>query len=93
MEQLIEAMKIDDVARTAELLQSGFGPNGYEDYAHITPLHFAAQINALQSAQLLLQAGANPRSKSIDGISPFDVACTHVHSDMVALLSAHMLMH
>ncbi len=93
MEELIEAIEIDDVAVTEELLQTGVDPNGYEDWVGLTPLHFAAQANALQSAQLLLQAGADPLSKTADGMTPFDVAQTHSHPDMMLLLSGNIQRH
>ncbi|HVV67970.1 MAG TPA: ankyrin repeat domain-containing protein [Gammaproteobacteria bacterium] len=88
MKQLIEAVQMDDATKTAELLRSGLDANGYEDYARVTPLHFAAQANALESAQLLLQAGANPASKTIEGITPLNIALLYAHLDMMSLLSS-----
>ncbi len=86
LKELIEAVEIDDATATEELLQAGADPNGSEDWAGLTPLHFAAQANALQSAQLLLKAGANPAFRTADGMTPFDVAHIHAHPYMISLL-------
>lgn len=86
MQYLIEAIEVDDDIQVANLLSSGMNPNGYEDYARVRPLHFAAQYNALRSAYLLLKAGADASCKTIDGLTPLEVARIHKHKEMILLL-------
>ncbi len=86
MEHFIEAIIADDGARVEELLHRGISANQCEDGAMVTPLHIAAQYNALQCAKILIQAGAEVDAETVDGITPLEVARIHFHEDMVALL-------
>lgn len=64
----------------AELLELGADPNCVLDEDKITPLHLAAQHNALYAAKILVCAGANVTAMtSPDGLTPFAVAKLHHH--------------
>ena len=39
-----------------------------------TPLHYAVSANRPDIALVLLRAGANPRAKSMDGLTPLDLS-------------------
>lgn len=79
---------IDEVKR---LLELGVDPNIYLDDAKLTPLHFAAQNNAIEIAMLLLEAGADPfASTSPDDETALNIANLHQHQQMVSLLVSYM---
>src|SRR4051794_16288491 len=86
MENLINAVIANDADKVQELLKNGLDPNGCEDEAMVTPLHFAAQHNAQTAAAILLWAGADIYALTSDGLSPSDVAEMHHFDDMVELL-------
>lgn len=48
-----------------------------QDYSGSTPLHYAVQQNNFPVVHLLLEAGADPKIKNQDGITPFDMAFGH----------------
>ncbi|MBV9503715.1 MAG: ankyrin repeat domain-containing protein [Acidobacteriia bacterium] len=52
----------------------------------LTPLLYAAREGALQSAQALLKAGADPNLAEPDGITPLITALMNAHYDVAALL-------
>ena len=56
----------------------------------MTPLHWAAYQDDLQTAQLLLAAGANANVQTrLDGITPLFLACTNGDPQLIeALLKA-----
>lgn len=86
MERFIQAIMLDEVAKVRELLRSGIDPNQCEDSALVSPLHFAAQYNALSSAKLLIEAGADVNAETVDGMTPLEVARIHSYQAMVELL-------
>lgn len=88
MEHLIEAVIANDSSQVEKLLRQGANPNGYEDEAKVTPLHFAAQHNSKASAELLILAGADLHAQTSDGLTPLDIAKLHRHHEMVQLLQA-----
>jgi len=90
MDDLIEAVIIDDVAKVQQLLEKGVNPDGFEDEAKVRPLHFAAQHNAIGSAQLLIAMGADINAQTTDGMTPLKVAIIHSHYEIIALLEHHL---
>lgn len=90
MEQLIEAVIVNDSPQVEKLLRRGADPNGYEDDAQVRPLHFAAQHNSKACAELLILAGADTHVQTKDGLTPLDIAKLHRHDEIVRLLQAHI---
>lgn len=85
---LIDAIIKNNVKRVKELLEQGVDPNQTDDWANITPLHYAAFNNSLEIATMLIAAGAkiNVRDQ-IDNESPLDVAKLQGNEAMIKLLS------
>lgn len=88
LSELIQAVMVDDVEKVQELLTRGVNPNAYEDEAQVRPLHFAAQCNALQSALLLIKAGADIKAETADGLTPWAIAKINLHEEMMLALLA-----
>lgn len=87
---LINAVINHDAKRVNTLLNAGTNPCASVDKAAITPLHFAAQVNAITIVPLLLLAGANLHAKTKpEGQTPLDVACQHRHGQMIDLLISY----
>ena len=85
---LIDAVIKGDVAQMKTLLEQGADPNMCLDAAKLRPLHFAAQNNAVEIAELLITAGADIHARTIpDGETPLDIARLHNNQEIVALLS------
>jgi len=88
---IIDAVINNDANLVKQLLDQGIDPNTTMDVAKVTPLHFAAQNNALNAAPVLIQAGANLRAKiDPEGMTPLDIAKLHKNQDMVELLEKFM---
>ena len=51
-----------------------------------TPLHFAAQANAVGVAKLLIDNRANVNAKDIDGETPLDIAKRRNAAEVAKLL-------
>jgi len=83
---LFDAVIANNVKVVRELLEKGVDPNSVEDADGVTLLHFAAQHNAIDSAKLLLAAGAKVDAETVEGITPLDVAKLHKHHNMIELL-------
>lgn len=84
---LIEAIIHNDIAKVKELLEQGIDPNKADDWANVTPLHYAALLNEVEMVALLVAAGANTDSRdSLDEETPIDVARAHGHDKIVELL-------
>lgn len=89
--KLIDAVMQKDTASVKALLAQGVDLNSYEDDAMITPLHFAAQNNAIDIAEILVVGGADVHAKtSPEGHTPLDVALINNNYQMADLLRRHM---
>lgn len=87
MMQLIKAVIHNDVSLLKALLSAGENPNQCLDDAKVTPLHFAAQHNAVDVVPLLITAGADIHAKTVpDGQTPLDIAKLCGHKNMIELL-------
>lgn len=53
-----------------------------------TALHIAAAYGYARSARFLLDAGADPAARAIDGLTPADMATANGHYDLVEILGA-----
>lgn len=88
--ELLEAVIDEDLSLVEKLLAQGANPNAHIDDDKISPLHFAAQYNALAIAELLIYAGADLNAKTYpDGYTPIDIARLHGHEDMMELLEKY----
>ncbi len=88
--RLIKAIINNDTNAVSTCLAAGADPNGYEDYAKITPLHISVAFKSIGSAQLLLAYGANPLAEDQEGFTPIDEACARQDSEMSALFLAYI---
>jgi uncharacterized protein len=87
LEDLIDAIINNNLKRVKHLLQKKIDPNGYLDNAKLRPLHFAAQNNFLEAAQLLIAAGADPAARTEpDQETPLDMAKLHNSKSLIDLL-------
>jgi len=90
IEQLIEAVVENNLARIKDLLQKGVDPNDYVD-DELRPLHFAAQSNSVDAAQLLITAGADVNARTDPGQeTALDIAKLHGHKQFVDFLTNHI---
>ena len=74
----------------AWLIEWGAVPDA-ADASGKTPLHRACEKNAPLAAELLLNAGADPRRTSADGLAPLTIARQHANGDtpLTQLLQRH----
>ena len=74
----------------AWLIEWGAVPDA-ADASGKTPLHRACEKNAPLAAELLLNAGADPRRTSADGLAPLSIARQHANGDtpLTQLLQRH----
>ena len=85
--KLIKAVIHKDTMLVRALLSAGENPNLCLDSAKLTPLHFAAQHNAINIVPLLITAGANIHATTFpDGQTPLDIAKLLGHQEMISLL-------
>jgi ankyrin repeat protein len=70
-----------------ELIRRGADVN-VQDISEVTPLHYAARKNKIETAKILLDAGANVNAKNIFG-NPLIDAAMNGHLEMVKLLLSH----
>jgi uncharacterized protein len=83
----IDAVISNDVEVVRNYLKQGTDPNMCLDGDNVTPLHFAAQHNALEVAKLLILAGAELHAKTTYGNeTPLEVAKLHGHWQVVELI-------
>jgi ankyrin repeat protein len=90
--QLIEAVIHNDAKAVREALENGADPNACLDPAMVTPLHFAAQHNAVEVIPLLITAGAKLNARTYpDGQTALDIARLHHHPETTKLLEEYSL--
>lgn len=88
--QLINAIIENNVDVVNNLLNAGVDPNECLDTAKITPLHYAAQNNALHVIPLLIEAGADLHAVTEpDELTPLEIALMHGHDKVVQILLAY----
>ena len=89
-EKLIEAVIRNDAELVYDLIMNGADPSVTLDSDNITPLHFAAQNNALDVVPLLIAGGADIHAQTWpDGKTPLSIAQLHNHYQMITLLLAY----
>lgn len=88
---LIQAVIKNDVVLVSSLLNRGANPNVTLDHANVTPLHYAAQNNALEVIPLLVEAGAMLDAQTEpDGYTPIEIAFIHGHHRIAQALIAYI---
>lgn len=88
---LIDAVVEGDTKKVKELLATGEDPNLVLDAAQVTPLHYAAQFNAVEIGELLIKAGANLYARtSPEEETPVEIAHLHDSKEFIKLLLFHM---
>jgi ankyrin repeat protein len=71
---LIDAIIIHDIQSVKCLLEEGADPNQIEDIHKVTPLHYAVTYQCTDAIPLLVTAGANINAKTVDDITPIELA-------------------
>ena len=86
---LVEAVKRagQDRNRVAELLRQRVDPNSADVYGS-TALHWAAELDDVQTVLLLLGAGANPKAINRYGVAPLTLASTNGNAAIIGKLLA-----
>lgn len=88
---LIQAVIENNVVLVSSLLNRGANPNVTLDPANVTPLHYAAQNNALEVIPLLVEAGALLDAQTEpDGYTPIEIAFIHGHLRIAQALIAYV---
>ncbi|MCK4870334.1 MAG: ankyrin repeat domain-containing protein [Gammaproteobacteria bacterium] len=89
---LIDAVVEGDTKKVKELLAGGEDPSLVLDAAQVTPLHYAAQFNAVEIGKLLIKAGANIYARtSPEEETPLEIAHLHDSKEFIKLLLSHIL--
>jgi ankyrin repeat protein len=82
---LIDAVKDGDRAAIRAILQKKIDVNAASADG-TTALHWAAQLNDLETTQLLLKAGANVRAVNRYGMTPLQAAAVNGNPQLLAAL-------
>jgi ankyrin repeat protein len=82
---LVDAVKKADKTTVRALLKQRVDVNGAEPDG-TTALHWAARVDDLESADLLLRAGANAKAANRYGVTPLLLACLNGNSAMIERL-------
>jgi ankyrin repeat protein len=83
--RLIETVKASQASAVRTLLQQRVDPNSAEADG-TTALHWAAQKNNVEIADLLIHAGANAKAENRFGVTPISLAATNGNAAMLELL-------
>ncbi len=83
--RLAEAAKRTDRAAIRELLKQRLDPNTAQ-VDGTTALHWAANRDDVETAELLVHAGANVKAANRYGVTPLSLACVNGNATMVKLL-------
>jgi len=83
--RLVDAVKNGDKAAIRALVQQRVDVNAAEPDG-TTALHWAARINDLQSAEMLIRAGANVKAMNRFNVAPIYLACINGNSAMIEML-------
>src|SRR5262245_3440703 len=83
--RLVEAAKLQDKAAIRALLAQNVDVRS-SDPSGATALHWAAHWNDLETADLLIRAGANVNAATDNGVTPISEAATNASMAMAAIL-------
>ena len=85
---LVDAVKQGHTSTVRDLLEQRVDVNTTEGDG-ATALHWAVRTNQLETAELLIAAGANVAAENVYGVSPLSLACVNGNAAMIeALLDA-----
>jgi ankyrin repeat protein len=82
---LAEAVRASDILAVRALVRDGADVNASEPDG-MTPLHWAAQLDALDTADVLIRAGASVAAATRYGMTPLFLACTNGSAPLVERL-------
>ncbi len=82
---LVEAIKSEDRTAVRTLLQRRADVNAPEPDG-TTPLHWAAHMDDVGTAELLIGAGANPKAANRHRVTPLSLAALNGNAAMIGLL-------
>ena len=85
--RLIEAVRRQDAVAVQHLLDAPVDVNAAQPDG-ATALHWAAYVDDLEMARLLVEAGGNAGAANTHGVVPLALACTNANAAMVDLLLA-----
>jgi len=83
--RMVEAAKAGDRSTIRSLLQQGVDANGAEIDGS-TSLHWAVRRDDVETAKLLIDAGASVKVKNRYEVTPLSLACTNGNAEIVSLL-------
>ncbi len=84
--RLADVLMHGDATAARKLLRDKVDVNAAQGDG-MTPLHWAAQFDDVETAQLLIAAGARVNAETrLGGITPLFLACTNGNAKMIALL-------
>jgi ankyrin repeat protein len=83
--RLIDTVKASQTSAVRTLLQQRVDPNS-ADPDGTTALHWAAQKNNVEIADVLIHAGANAKAANRYGVTPLSLAATNGNAAMLELL-------
>lgn len=83
---LVDAIKKSDAAAVRALIRQGPGAVNASELDGTTPLHWAARLNDLEAADLLIRAGANAKAANRYGVTPLALASINGSAPMIERL-------
>lgn len=91
IKSLFLAAQNNQASRIKKCLTHGIDANCFEDSDNITPLHVAVIFKAYSAATVLIEAGANPLAKNIEGITPLELANEIQDRKMIGIISTALV--
>lgn len=91
MSSIFGAIERNEIDKLRQILAKGADPNQTLDESGVTPLHFAAQYNRPEVAQLLIEAGAELEVRPEgDGDTALEIAEMYGHLKVMQIISFYL---